>query len=94
MIPEKYARFGGMVSNVVMWIAVGVMTGHAQAADGVSTPINQEAIVISLPVFIISVCSTAAFTWTVAKWDNVRTREVMDLKAQLKELRDSIKGRQ
>lgn len=85
-VSEGWARFGSAVSHVVMWIAVGVLTGHAHAADGVESSIDEKAIVITLPVFIISICSTAAFTWTVAKWDDLRTREVLDLKQQLKDL--------
>lgn len=69
-----------------MWIAVGVLTAHAHAADGLDQAVNQEAIVITLPVFVISICSTAAFTWTIAKWDNIRTRKVDELERRVNEL--------
>lgn len=76
-----------------MWIAVGVITAHAQAADGTSGPINQEAIVVSLPVFIVCLIATASFTWAVARWDAVRTKKVEKLEAEVRRLLNQLDRR-
>lgn len=77
------ARFGAVASGCAMWIATGSLlaivsrAGAASAADG--GPVTQDAIAISLPIFVTAVIATAVFTWTIARYDlgrNVRIRNL------------------
>jgi hypothetical protein len=93
LIPERFARFGAAMSHAVMWIAVGTMCSHVSAADGsgsVAGPVNQESIYVTLPMFVVSIIATAGFTWTIAKWDTRRTKEVHELRNEIAALKKAI----
>ena len=78
MICCKYAARLAVVSNVVAWAS-----GAWAAADLESNPVNEEGIVISLPVYVVSLIATATFTWTIAKYDSARNRRLDLLEAEL-----------
>lgn len=60
------------------WITLGVFVDAAHAA-AVGEPVNQEAIVVSLPVFAVSMIGAVSFTWVIAQWDAKRTRRLEKL---------------
>jgi hypothetical protein len=63
--------------------ALAVLTDQARAAAVAETPVNQEAIVVSLPVFIASLGAAIGFTWVVAQWDAKRSRRLENLERLL-----------
>lgn len=93
MLGERTARAGAAISHLVGWLAVGSACSHVRAADGLISPVNQESIVVSLPIFIAAMISTAGFTWVVAKWDTRRSNEVAELRKEMTALRMQLADR-
>lgn len=48
-------------------------------AMGGGSPVNSEAVFVSVPVFIVSIFATASFTWMVARHDQKRSKEIDQL---------------
>ena len=67
MIWSIHAAKLAVVSNVIAWSA-----GAVASSDLQSTPVNEDGIAISLPVYIVSLIATAGFTWTISKYDLLR----------------------
>jgi hypothetical protein len=82
-----FSQVMSVVSLVVLWSVTPVL------AQSVQHPMNvpQETITISLPIYIISLLSTAAFTWTVAKYQSSRDQQVQELRQQVQMLTQILK---
>lgn len=82
------ARVGAVVSGCAMWIAAGVTAsavGMVSGADSAST-VSHEQVTIGLPVFIVSIISTAIFTWTIARYDMARNVRIRAMEKRLDRL--------
>ncbi len=77
-MPESLVHKCAAISGCVMWILAGVV--HAQTADH---DVRHTAVMISLPVYVVSLVATASFTWAVAKYDNERIRRMDRLERTL-----------
>jgi hypothetical protein len=77
-----------VVSLVIFWSVTPIL------AQSVQSPMTvpQETITISLPIYIISLLSTAAFTWTVAKYQSSRDQQVQELRQQVQMLTQILKS--
>lgn len=78
MIADEKARIGAVMCSAFAWITLGIFVDQAHAA-AYGDPVNQEAIVVSLPVFAVSMIGAVSFTWVIAQWDAKRTRRLEKL---------------
>jgi len=79
---DEQARIGAVMCSALAWLSLGIFAEQVHAAaDG--TPVNQEAIVVSLPVFAVSLIGSVSFTWVIAQWDAKRSRRLENLERQL-----------
>ncbi len=79
---------GAIGSNLSMWVAaVYTMSAssHAQGAQSSGSMVPQENIQVSLPVFIVSIGATAAFTWAVAQHDRKSDRRIDEATNEIEE---------
>lgn len=72
------------ISFIFFWCSTVVLANDLQKAAA-GDKYSYEQIYISLPVYIISLLTTAGFVWTVAKYDNKRAAEIKKLQDQLSE---------
>lgn len=66
--------------------AIGVMVASSATYGTNNTPVTEEGIAISLPVFFASLISVIVATWTIAQYDRKRVREMDDLIRRLERL--------
>jgi len=83
MIWSIHAAKLAVVSNVIAW-----SSGAVASSDLQSTPVNEDGIAISLPVYIVSLIATAGFTWTISKYDQRRNRRLEVLEHELSRSND------
>ena len=90
----------GIVSNIVMWCCVGVLTGQVNGAENPEPALTHDQILIALPVYVTSIIMTAIFTWTIAQYDRKRDRKLDsiqhmndELKREMDILQEQIKHR-
>lgn len=83
MISDAKARIGAVACTGIAIAAFGVFAEQVHAAAVAGESVNQEAIVVSLPVFVASIGGAMGFTWIVAQWDAKRTRRLKNLERQL-----------
>lgn len=76
-----FLKLATLASHTCMWVSTAVIESKATCEDD---------IYITLPVFIISLIATVGFTWTIAKYDNARKRQIDELKQACKELKEQI----
>lgn len=79
------AKMMGVLANITQWISGGIL------ASAPSGGVTEEEIMISLPVFIISVISTAAFVWTICRYDLKRASEIAELRKECETMTEEIK---
>ena len=68
-----------IVSNTVMCTSAATLFAEIQNSPSFSSDVHQDSIFISLPVFISSMVATALFTWTIARYDQNRVRQMQQL---------------
>ena len=89
-VSETVARLGCASLGMIAAVSLGVLAATVGAADS-GEPINQEAIVVSLPVFVSSIGGTAWMVWIVAGWNAVRKNKEDGLEREISELRAALK---
>lgn len=89
-ISETVARLGCASLGLIAAVSLGVLAATVAAADS-GDPVNQEAIVVSLPVFVSSMAGTFWAAWVVAGWNAVRKNKEDELHRELVELRAAMK---
>ena len=90
VISETVARLGSASLGLIAAVSLGILSATVAAAD-VGEPVNQEAIVVSLPVFVSSIGGTAWMVWVVAGWNAVRKNKEDELHRELVDLRAALK---
>jgi len=93
-IPNRFPRMdyklGAVVSNTVMWISGTTLGSAVDKAENMTDLTTEGDVFISLPIIITSLIATAAFTWTVARYD-ARQRQMADeARNHLKRLYDRL----
>mgnify|MGYP003676479262 CR=1 FL=1 len=70
----------GILSNIIMWCCVGLLTGRTQGAGNTlreaEPALTHDQILIALPVYVTSIIATAIFTWTIAQYDRKRDKKL------------------
>lgn len=87
-LASRLLCLGAIGSNLSMWIAAVYTMGvssHAQAAQSTGSMVPQENIQVSLPVFIVSIGATAAFTWAVAQHDRKSDKRIDEATNEIEE---------
>jgi len=77
---ELFARLNVIISNLVVWITTPKLIN-----EQISHP--SEEITITLAVYVTSLVATAISTWTVAKYDSRRSKDIDFLREELNRLR-------
>lgn len=81
---ETIMRISAVSCFAVAWISAAVISAAARASDtGELNGVSEKAMYVSLPVFITSIIGTAAFTWMIAKYDNLRLRKQLQLEHRI-----------
>ena len=98
-IPNRFPRMdyklGAVISNTVMWISGTTLGSAVDSAESMTDLTTEGDVFISLPIFITSLIATAAFTWTVARYDARQRRmaeESRDHLERMYERLDAIEG--
>lgn len=78
------------IFNAFTVMSGAVLYGGTMSPQLGGSPVDQEGIYVSLPVFIVSILATASFTWMVARHDASRAREVENLTKIVKDLSDKV----
>ena len=86
---RRCSLMGGLavISHSSMWVLAGMLMGGAGRLDATVT---EGGIAITLPVFIISILSTASFTWAVARMVHSRETAIRRLTRQQRELQELV----
>lgn len=76
---------------ITFWsLTVGSGAVLFAATESPGGVVNTEGIVVSLPVFIVSLGATASFTWMVARHDAARSREVEEMRVSMHRLAEIV----
>ena len=84
------ARTLAAIFNAFTVMSGAVLYGGTMSPQLGGSPVDQEGIYVSLPVFIVSILATASFTWVVARHDAARAREVEKLTKIVSDLSDKM----
>lgn len=57
----------------------------AEAASG-TTQISEDQIVITLPMFVVSLVATNTFVWAISRWERRHAKEMAAMRERIKEL--------
>lgn len=86
MEPMRWCRFGAVAACISMLGSAGVACAQLQS----SSPVTQDGIVISLPIFMISLITTASLTWKVAKYDSKKNAQLLEAMRKVAELEEKL----
>ena len=89
---EMYMR-RWVVILCVSWLVLFGSGSILIAASQPENTISEEVIVISLPVFVISLVATIGATWTVSRYIANRERQADDMQLQINKLAEQVKAR-
>lgn len=86
----------GAISSGLIVLTMSIVYAsvvHA-AASGEQIPVNQEAIVVTLPVFFGCMALMSGFVWKIARWDYHNTKEIDKLRREHGEMMQMIRKMQ
>lgn len=97
---KTYRGFGGtekrmdrwLVAICVSWFVFFASGSVLIAASQPETTVSEQAIVISLPVFVVSLFTTIGATWTVSRYVSNRDRKADEMQKQINRLTEQVKA--